>query len=130
MTIRTSQTDFDGNGDTSEGISAEITRVHQALGEAIYAYSANTVAVPILYAHSYPYWFNDTNANGEADEGEAVFPNAFKSWTPRLLKAAYNYQFVEVDPGAYAHNPHYVLQIMYDSIEDLGSMDMAGLTRP
>ena len=37
------------------------------------------------------------------------------------------------DTGAYAHNPHYVIQLLYDSIEDLGqqvSVDMAGMARP
>ena len=52
----------------------------------------------------YPYFFNDNNGNGEADKDEAKFPNRYKSWTPRLMKAAYNYQFVTKDPGAFAHN--------------------------
>ena len=131
--IRTSQTDFDGDGDMSEGIAAEIDMVHDALRGAITAYSAEVSGIGAVYASSYPYWFADTNGDGEAGEDETVFPNSYKSWTPRLLKAAYNYHYVVEDPGAFAHNPHYVLQILYDSIEDLGqsvSVDMAALTRP
>jgi uncharacterized protein with von Willebrand factor type A (vWA) domain len=78
---------------------------------------------PVAYdAHAYPYFFNDLNGDGTwqiADE--AKFPNSYKSWTPRLLRAAYNYQFLAKEPGAYAHNPRYAMQLAYDSLEDLSS---------
>ena len=70
---------------------------------------------------------------GIAEPGEAIFPNRYQSWTPRLLRAAYNYQFVAKDHGAFAHNPHYVMQLMFDSLADLSqvaTVDMTGLTRP
>jgi len=62
-----------------------------------------------------------------------VFPNRYQSWTPRLLKAAYNYQFVAKDSGAFAHNPHYVIQLMIDSIESLSvvsEIETTGFQRP
>ncbi|MEZ5863267.1 MAG: hypothetical protein R3D25_04040 [Geminicoccaceae bacterium] len=37
------------------------------------------------------------------------------------------------DPGAYTHNPLYVIQAMHDSLQDLGTrveVDMAGMARP
>ena len=68
--------------------------------------------------------------DGSIGEDEAKMPNKFASWTPRLLKAAYNYQFVTEDPGAYAHNAPYVLQLMHDSLADLAEANVAGLTRP
>jgi len=37
-----------------------------------------------------------------------------------LLRAAYNYQYAMKDPGAFAHNGKYVIQALYDSLEDLG----------
>jgi len=75
----------------------------------------------IVYdSHAYPYFFTDVNANGKADPDEAIRTNSYKTWTPRLAKAAYNYQFVAKDPGGYAHNGRYVIQLLYDSIEDLG----------
>jgi len=46
-----------------------------------------------------------------------------------LLKAAYNYQYSQKDPGAFAHNGPYILQILYDSLEDIGA-DTSGMTRP
>lgn len=131
--IRTSTLDFDGDGDVSEGIRAEIARLHEALGQAIEVYSKEVIGVPALYAHAYPYYFIDSNGDGEASAEETVVPNRYASWTPRLLKAAYNYQFIEQDKGAFAHNPHYALQLLYDSIESLAQaaeIDMTGLQRP
>jgi hypothetical protein len=60
--------------------------------------------------------------------------NRYPNFTPRLLRAAYNYQYVQKDPGAFAHNPKYIGQILYDSLEDLSAggveVDMTGMTRP
>ncbi|MBN2231899.1 MAG: hypothetical protein JW781_03640 [Deltaproteobacteria bacterium] len=36
-----------------------------------------------------------------------------------MVRAAYNYQVSLKDPGAYAHNAKYVIQLLYDSITDL-----------
>ena len=58
--------------------------------------------------------------NGKVDADEATSDNAYASWTPRLLQSAYNYQYVQKDPGAFVHNPKYVMQFLYDSIKDLG----------
>lgn len=133
-TIRIASTDWDGDTDTSEGVIGEIATMHGALLTAIQAYASEVAGTPILYdEHSYPYYFADTNGNGMGDEGEVAFPNRYQSWTPRLLRAAYNYQFVAKDTGAFAHNPHYVMQLLYDSMDDLSgqvSVDMSGMTRP
>ena len=56
-----------------------------------------------------------------------------QAWTPRLMKAAYNYQFVFKDPGAYAHNPTYATQLLHDALADLGAkvkVDIAKAARP
>ncbi len=127
--IRTSKTDHDGDGDVVEGIAAEIDGLHQMLGQAMQAYATDAGA-PIVYGPgAYPYFFNDSNGNGTADPGEAIYPNRYQAWTPRLLKAAYNYQFVAVDPGAYAHNPHYVIQVLYDSLASLAEKTTVDLTK-
>jgi hypothetical protein len=124
-TIRMDTTDFDGDGDTTEGLQAEMAGLADALYASIQKYAADAGA-PILYdAYRYPYFISDPNANGTVDEGEGNYA----AWTPRLLKAAYNYQYFQKDPGAYAHNPDYVFQFLFDSIEDLGG-DVAKFTRP
>ena len=132
--IRMDTPDYDGDGDKSEGISGEVNTVHDDLFQAIQLYASDVLANPIAYSVTdYPFWFNDTNGNGVAEEGEISSDNVYTSWSPRLLKAAYNYHLVVKDPGGFMHNARYLTQIMYDSIEDISSRisyDMSGLIRP
>ncbi len=115
--IRVTVIDYDGNGNANEGLAEEIEHLRVRLLATIQAYAKTVAGKPIAYdLDAYPYFFNDTNNNGVADKDEAKFPNKYNAWTPRLLKAAYNYQFVTKEPGAYAHNPTYTLQILHDSL--------------
>ena len=128
--IRISEVDFDGDGDVEEGVYSEIMTMNETLYAAMQAYASSTAGAPLIYdSHSYPYFFNDSDGDGEVDPGEGIYPNAYKSWTPNLLKAAYNYQYASKDPGGFAHNAEYVLQLLYDSIQAVGG-NTAGLTRP
>lgn len=128
--IRYNLADYDGNGNDAEGIYFEVQHMRDALGAAMNKYATETVGKGIVYAGaSYPYFFVDTNANGTADEDEVNADNAFNLWTPRLLRAAYNYQYSGKDPGSFAHNGQYILQTLYDSIENIGG-DVSAMTRP
>ena len=130
LDIRYTLTDFDGDGDDEEGLYYEIEHMAGMLFEGIQAYAAETVGTPIAYdSHAYPYFFIDGNANGVVDPEEAVRENGFAAWTPRLLRAAYNYQWASKDPGSFAHNGMYIIQTLYDSLEDIG-VDVSALTRP
>jgi hypothetical protein len=130
-----SLTDYDGDGNTTEGVYYEITGFQEKLYSAILAYANQVVGVPIGYdAHAYPYFFTDSNGNGVIDESEANYGNRYTSFTPRLLRACYNYQVSKKDPGAFAHGGKYLIQLLYDSIEDLntkigGAVSMAGMHR-
>ena len=116
-----SSSDYDGDGNTVEGIKDEIEGLQEILYEAIQAYGA-AAGTPIIYdSHAYPYFFIDTNGNGQVDEGEGSYGNKYNAFTARLLKAAYNYQVSMKDPGAFAHGGKYIIQILHDSIEDLDS---------
>ena len=129
--IRTGDVDFDGDGDVDEGVAGEIATMTDALEQAVMAYAlANPDAAAIVYyAGAYPYFFVDTNEDGVATPDEGIYPNAYATWTPALLRAAYNLQYAKKDPGGFAHNPKYVLQLLYDSLEAIGG-DTAGMTRP
>lgn len=128
--IRISDVDYDGDGDVNEGIAMEIQTMHEALYQAMQTYASNTVGTGIVYSSSaYPYFFADPNGNGELDDDEANNDNRFNAWTPRLLRGAYNYQYVQKDPGAFAHNSVYIIQILYDALTDLGA-DTSGMIRP
>ncbi|MBE2270394.1 MAG: cytochrome c3 family protein [Anaerolinea sp.] len=124
--------DYDGDGDAEEPIRDEIMSFEDALLVAIQAYANETVGTAIAYdSHSHPYWFIDTNGNGVADPEEVNGDNRFTTWTPNLLRAAYNYQYIQKDPGVYAHNPDYAMQVLYDSLNSIGGADaVATFTRP
>jgi hypothetical protein len=129
-TIRESGDDFDGDGDTDEGLAAEIDTMREALYAALQDYAQNEIGTAIAYnPQTHPYFFIDTNGNGEADPDESNGDNRYATWTPRLLQAAYNYQYSTKDPGAFAHNGLYIIQVLYDSLEDLGA-DVSTMTRP
>lgn len=110
--------DYDGDGNVKEGIGEELGGLQEKLLAAITAYAKEVGKADITYSSTaYPYFIADKNANGKADTGEGAYP----AWTPRLLKAAYNYQVASKDPGKLAHNAKYVIQLMYDSITDLNT---------
>lgn len=123
--------DYDGDGDTTEGVAGEIATMKEALLKQIYVYAGKTAGAAIVYSPaSHPYWFIDTNGNGEAEADEIKGDNRYVTWTPRLLRAAYNYQFSSKDPGQFAHNAKYIVQVLYDSLESIGGAEaVAGLTR-
>lgn len=117
-----SLTDYDGDGNFSEGIYYEIQTLEELLYQVIRAYANSVVGVSIAYdTHVYPYFFKDVNDNGEVDESEANYGNRYSSWTPRLLRAAYNYQVVQKDHGGFAHGGKYLIQLLFDSIMDTNS---------
>ena len=103
-----SASDYDGDGDTTEGIYYEIEGLQEILYAAIQTYATDKIGADITYdPATYPYFLG---ADGSA------YPN----WTPRLLKAAYNYQMAYKDPGKFAHGGKYAIELLYDSIQDLG----------
>ena len=124
--------DYDGDGNVEEPINDEITSLRDALLVAIQAYASDTIGTPIGYnGNAYPYFFIDGNNDGVISADEATSEFRYATWTPRLVRAAFNYQYALKDPGAFAHNPDYVLEILYDSIEDIGGPDaVANFNRP
>jgi hypothetical protein len=121
--------DFNGNGDANEGVYYELTGLRDQLYAALRAYAntpktdasgAPVPASPIAYSPaSYPYFFQDPNDNGIVDAGET---SSYKAWTARLLRAAYDFQYAQKDPGAFAHNAKYLIEILYDAIADINAV--------
>ena len=116
--IRISRISYDGSGDLSKGIRSDIEANSALLLKTIQDYSVDIAGAPIVFEHSYPYFFLDADRDGRGDRIDGK-PQTYKSWTPRMLKAAYNWKFVNADSGAFVHNPQYALELLYDSIEDL-----------
>jgi serine/threonine protein kinase/formylglycine-generating enzyme required for sulfatase activity len=113
--------DEDGDG-SLESLHDELEGLQAGLYSMMVAYARDVVGVAIVYNPTiYPYFFNDLNINGSADSEELVSDNRYVSFTPRLLRAAYNFQAYQKDPGAFAHNGRYHAQLMYDSIASLNA---------
>jgi len=117
--------DWDGNG-TAEGFTKEIDGMAANLLAAIEDYALNTLPspAPIIYYPTYPFYFNDSNGDGQADPNEAIFPNQYQAFDVTLLRAAYNYHSARYAGGG-MHNYQYVLQMLYDSLDmlDNGALD-------
>jgi hypothetical protein len=121
--------DYDGDGNVQEGMYYEIEGLQEILYAQIQKYAKETAGLGIVYdVNAYPYFFADADGDGKPDQGENNAPVAYNKWTPRLLKAAYNYQVSKKDPGAFAHGNKYIVELLYDSIEDLGG-DVSKLHR-
>lgn len=130
LKIRISKEDYDGSKDAAEPMSTVVANFRTRLYGAIQKYAKDRAGVAIVYdPASYPYYFLDKDGDGKADKDDKGNPVSYNAFTPRLVKAAYNLQYATKDPGAFAHNPKYVLEALYDSIQDLGG-DLTGLTRP
>ena len=111
--------DFDGDGNLTEGLYYEIEGFQTALLAQIKYYALNTSTYRKAIAfdpHTYPYFYYDANGNGAVDTGEV----AYAYFDAALLKAAYNYFHSVKDPGGWAHNYRYILQLLYDSLEGIG----------
>ncbi len=126
--IRETDVDYDGDGRVDVGILQEISTLHSALYATIQRYAAEVAGTPIAYTTSFPYWEVGPDANNDVSPGDR-----YTAWTPRLLRAAYNYHYVVMDPGGFTHNARYVIQLIYDAIDDLGEqveVDVDRYTRP
>jgi hypothetical protein len=126
--ITVDKVDYDGDGQV-EGLYLEIEGMRKVLSTAMQSYTTEKLGQTILWTGQYPYWINDANQNGTPDENEKTFDKL----TPRLMRAAFNYQFSANDPAGYVHNGKYMLQLLFDSIEDLSQatkVDMTKLVRP
>jgi len=126
-----SMIDYDGDGDYTEGIYYELTDIAAHLYNAMWSYAKNVTGRAIGYeAHTYPYFFYDTNEDGVINETEAVSSNGYRMFTPRLLKATYNYQVFQKDPGGFAHGGKYMIQLLYDSLMDINGANPAPIPLP
>jgi len=116
--IRLARLSYDGSGDLTQGIRSDLAANAALLLSLIEEYSVEVAGTGIVYEEHYPYFFVDANLDSRADEvdGRAA---KYDSWTPRMLRAAFNWKLITADPGAFVHNPHYALEILYDSIEDM-----------
>ncbi|MCK6481459.1 MAG: cytochrome c3 family protein [Planctomycetes bacterium] len=119
-------TDYDGDGNTTESLENEVKTYADRLYAQIRTVSTANGYTLVYYADANPYWFHDVNNNDVYDTGDL---SSTGKWTQALMKAAHNYQFYKKETAGWFHNRNYVMQLLYDSLQDLGG-STAGLTRP
>jgi len=127
--IRMGGADYDGDGDSSEGIRGEVETMTEALYAQIKVYATAKGTGIVYNPATHPYFFVDNDADGKTDKDDKGASIRYNAFTPRLMKAAYNYQYAVKDTGAWVHNGKFVIQFLIDSIEDLGG-DVSMYTRP
>jgi hypothetical protein len=106
--------DIDGDG-VEESLKLEIDGLGAKLFTAITTYATTIAGAPICTLDNK--WY--IVADAAVACGTAPNATAYNKFTPRLLKAAFNYQMYQNDVGAWAHNPRYAIEVIYDSIADL-----------
>jgi hypothetical protein len=98
------------------------TKIKDSAGNVIYTVVGSTVTGVCYNGSANPYFF--VEISGVCADGTANAPNpavSFGKFNPTLLKAAYNYQWTQKEPGAWAHNEFYVMEEIFDSITSLGA---------
>src|SRR5690606_27186471 len=101
--IRLSRKSFDGSGNLQQGIFVDIAANREQLFALMADYAREVAGAAMVYdASRHPYFFADHNEDGLPDQSDGA-PIPYANWTPRLLKAAYNWKFVGADAGIHVH---------------------------
>lgn len=125
--MQSSGQDYDGDANVAEGIAGELETLRTKVLATLNAYAAEKSLGNLCYSGAtYPYFFKSVNTDGTCATGEAASANKYTNWTVHMVQAAYNFQYASKDPGAFAHNAKYVIEVLSDSIEALNS----GMTTP
>ena len=127
--------DYDGDTDLLEPIKDEIESFKDALvaemaiyGSAFYRDAGTHAGThDVVYNESQDRWYVDEDDSGDYTSGDT----RWRKWDEHFSRALYNLAFLHDEPGYYAHNPKYVLQLLYDTIDNLdeeyGSVTPTGL---
>ena len=124
--------DYDGDGNTTETLNAELQGMAAKAVAAVSAVQPTGskvvfCATPVgTEARAYPYMYKDTNNDGIC---QATETSSFSSWNTSTVKVALNVTLCMNDPGASAHNFAYCGQILFDSVTYMGG-STAGMVRP
>ena len=84
---------------------------------ALEALNVQLAAKGIHFFNAHPYFYNGAGGTGGAFTNWAGV-NGFAEWK-NVMGAAFNFNLIEHDPGAVAHNRYYVRRLIYDSLDYL-----------
>lgn len=92
--------------------ATELEHQNTLFQNALEALKTLMAAKGFYYSANYPYWYS--NAAGTT---AATSWGATKVTGQQTMGAAFNYNLLKHDPGAYAHNRYYAKRLIYDSID-------------
>lgn len=103
-------------------LESEKELLHAALGALESAMADSTVKPSFYFQPSYPYIFSepDTTDRGLGVTNWASYADTsanFEATGKPNMGAAFNFNLLEHDPGAYAHNSLYTRLLIFDSID-------------
>lgn len=130
--------DYDGDG-VGESYREEMDGLMDILVYAMNVYALTTTPIrpPLMFVPGQTRLSLVTNGcyiqNGCTPESVPIPPStsppSYAAYDERMVKAAYNWNAAR-DRAAAIHNHKYVIQTMYDSIEDMNPASAVGLIRP
>lgn len=112
--------DVDGDG-TVESLKNELLGLGDVVYGRIQKYGEKIAGTPICVGNNRAYILSDPAVAC----GTAPNAVAYNKFTPRLLKAVFNYLMWQNDTGAWAHNPRYAVEVAYDTAMDLNGALLA-----
>ncbi len=125
------ENDIDGDG-VQESLKAEIVGLQEKLLAALQMYGTNVGGANMCMRLDTSGLANQPYVLVDALVACGTTPNnvAYNKFTARSLRASFNYMWVNNDPGQWAHNPRYAIEILFDSIADLNAGIAADVTAP
>jgi hypothetical protein len=123
--------DYDGDG-VGESFRAEMDGLMDILVRALNIYAKAAGRPPLIFVPGQTSLSEVTNGCYIQDGCVPVTadpPVRYAFYDLRMVKAAYNWNAAR-DRAAAIHNHKYVIQTVYDSIEDMDPASAVGLTRP
>ena len=113
--------DYNGNGDTLEGIGEEIQGLQEMAMEAMQAYATEVAGTDIAYVAEQPIRTSSSipTATARWTRTKRPAPTVSRPSRRRCWKPPTTISSSIKDPGAFAHNPKYIIELLYDSIDSL-----------
>ena len=118
---------------TANLLQQEKDLLHAALGALESAMADSTLKPAFYFASAYPYIFADAGLTTAVTNWASYADTSvnFEATGKPNMGAAFNFNLLEHDPGAFAHNSLYTRLLIFDSIDWLdnnvldGSIDLS-----
>ncbi|MDT8419039.1 MAG: cytochrome c3 family protein [Desulfuromonadales bacterium] len=97
---------------------ADLNNAKGDVAAAMAELQAALAAVGVVYSPNYPYFY-ESDGTTALKNWDGIVVNGLTGQGKDVMGAAYNYNLIAHDPGAYAHNIQYALELIAQSIDFL-----------